>query len=374
MNRKQFLTGCLTGTVAAGCSAWGYSWLAKPEEHVPRNTVGLQPVKDFNQVETEILYLASLAPSGHNAQPWVITVNSHNHWMIGSDRSRWLPVVDPENRELVLSIGAFCENLAAAANSYGYAAEFNPVGSNGFSTQLVEVCLSKSRENIGSDQALRGRRTIRKQILANPIRDEDLRYLMGSQSDGMTFHPAQSREGIYLRQATLAANEAQLASDAAQAELAEWIRWKAEEAKEHGTGLTPESMEMSGVIRWLAKNFLTKKDVMENTFRKETLKLVREQVENCAGWLLVRSAGQGLASLLQAGRVLEAAWLRAFEKSIAFHPMTQILEEPALKSALAREFEDKNIQFIIRVGYVRQYPQPVSIRLPLDRMIKSSQP
>ena len=61
-----------------------------------------------------ILYYASLAPSGHNAQPWTVRLDGQQMW-IGTDSARWLPNVDPTNREVTLSVGAFIENLIAAA-------------------------------------------------------------------------------------------------------------------------------------------------------------------------------------------------------------------------------------------------------------------
>ncbi|MDQ6762767.1 MAG: hypothetical protein M3015_09095, partial [Bacteroidota bacterium] len=43
--------------------------------------------------EREILLLASLAPSGHNAQPWRIKYIEPFHWIIENDKSRWLSAV-----------------------------------------------------------------------------------------------------------------------------------------------------------------------------------------------------------------------------------------------------------------------------------------
>lgn len=66
-----------------------------------------------------ILHYASLAHSGHNSQHWFVRINTPDHWTIGLDHDRRLPVVDGNNTEALLSIGAFLENLvqAAAADS-----------------------------------------------------------------------------------------------------------------------------------------------------------------------------------------------------------------------------------------------------------------
>src|SRR5262245_65113218 len=84
-----------------------------------------------------LLYYASLAPSGHNAQPWRVRVGAGELW-IGTDRARWLPKVDPTNREAALSVGAFVENLIVAAPTYGYVAEYQVIGTSS-ATEMVRV-------------------------------------------------------------------------------------------------------------------------------------------------------------------------------------------------------------------------------------------
>ena len=54
----------------------------------------------------KILYYASLAPSGHNSQPWFVKIISKTQWIIGSDSDRWLLQVDGENRETMLLLSS----------------------------------------------------------------------------------------------------------------------------------------------------------------------------------------------------------------------------------------------------------------------------
>lgn len=64
---------------------------------------------------------AAQAPSTHNTQPWMFMLGSigRNEIRIWADRSRWLPVADPDRREMLLSIGCALENLLVAAESLG---------------------------------------------------------------------------------------------------------------------------------------------------------------------------------------------------------------------------------------------------------------
>lgn len=61
---------------------------------------------------------ATLAPSSHNSQPWRF-VADHDRILLCADRLRALPVVDPFDRELIISCGAALFNLRVALASLG---------------------------------------------------------------------------------------------------------------------------------------------------------------------------------------------------------------------------------------------------------------
>src|SRR5260370_31488477 len=66
-----------------------------------------------------LLNYALLAPSEYNTQPWMFRVQG-NSVELSADYSRRLPVVDPEDRELLISCGASCYNLRLAARHFGF--------------------------------------------------------------------------------------------------------------------------------------------------------------------------------------------------------------------------------------------------------------
>lgn len=64
-----------------------------------------------------LLQFAILAPSGHNTQPWLFRICG-NTLELYADRTRCLPVVDPEDRELLMSCGCSLYFLSIAARKY----------------------------------------------------------------------------------------------------------------------------------------------------------------------------------------------------------------------------------------------------------------
>jgi nitroreductase len=125
MDRKKFI-GITGGTIILIGTT---SYLLSDKSNLVR--ADLKPTDDKNKTlkpdEKEILFLASLAPSGHNTQPWFIQYLEPYHWIIGNDKSKWIPAVDPTQRETILSIGAFMQNLEYAASSFGYTCDWNSI-------------------------------------------------------------------------------------------------------------------------------------------------------------------------------------------------------------------------------------------------------
>ena len=68
-----------------------------------------------------LLKYAVLAPSGHNTQPWLFKIVGEETQLY-ADRTRGLRVVDPYDRELIISCGAALLNLRIALRHFGYTA------------------------------------------------------------------------------------------------------------------------------------------------------------------------------------------------------------------------------------------------------------
>lgn len=368
MNRRQFITYSGSALSMAG----GFSLLHSLEqlqtierEQSPGFTAELEPEL------ADILYYAALAPSGHNAQPWTVKIITRHHWIVGTDSSRWLPAVDPENREMMISIGAFLENLATAANSQGYEAEIQILAQ---STKDREIAAVKLHKTGHSDRSLVRqitlRRTLRSTLLTKELSNEDIQLITQGYQDDAFYYPRGSRESKVLVEATNLANEIQAYRDSAQQELAGWIRWSNQDSQRYRNGLTPETMEIGGVSRWYVKNFYTDESVLKNEFREATIKKIKEQTAAGGGWLVLTSKAATAAELIQTGRKLQRIWLRLRERNIALHPMTQTLEEAATAKELPPALGvTGDIKLLLRVGYVSHYPRPVSLRMPLQRII-----
>jgi hypothetical protein len=80
----------------------------------------LCPNADLTEKLRFALRYAVLAPSNHNTQPWHFIVDRDSVTLC-ADRTRALPVVDPFDRELLISCGTALFNLRVALSRFGLA-------------------------------------------------------------------------------------------------------------------------------------------------------------------------------------------------------------------------------------------------------------
>lgn len=367
MNRRQFInySGASLALLGGAYLFNSLLQLKTPD----RENVDNQ-IKGLEEDLLDIIYLASLAPSGHNTQPWTVRIIDSHHWTIGTDLTRCLAVVDPENREALLSIGAFLENLVIAARAKGYDVDVEVVAKQPKDRDVLDIRLYKVNGSSNFDvKKIRLRRTVRNNLLNDQLSREDLQFLIGKNTD-FIYYARESKEGHYLAEGTLLANKSQVDRDTAQEELANWIRWSNHDSRHYRNGLTPETMEIEGIAKWYVKNFYSRQSVLEKRFREETIKKVGEQVAAGSGWLLITSKDSSIPELIDTGRKFQRIWLEARDKRIAIHPMTQMLEEEIIGNEMASFLGiTEKIQFLLRIGYCNDYPQPVSPRMLLANII-----
>jgi hypothetical protein len=371
MNKRKFI-GIAGGTIiAAGITAY----LLSDRTNLVR--ADLEPTIDNNKTlkpdENEILFLASLAPSGHNTQPWLVRYLAPYHWIIGNDRSKWLPAVDPNQRETILSIGAFLQNLEYAAGSFGYTYDQKLLATNNQDERVMEVRLVKEKLTDTFEIAkIKSRRTVRSNFLSDLLKQEDITYLIGSESEFIHYLPNTSKESKFIDEQTIVANRLQAYRDSAQQELANWIRFSSKDAEKYRDGLTTASMELEGIPGWVVRNYYSEENVMNQDFRERGIDNIKKEVSKSAGWILITSKGDSVETLLETGRRMQRLFLKVRERSIAIHPMTQILEESSTSAKLNQSIgiSDK-VQFILRTGYLKTYPEAVTLRRPVESFIST---
>ncbi|MEF9441284.1 nitroreductase family protein [Burkholderia sp. 1A5] len=130
-----------------------------------------------------LLAYAVLAPSSHNSQPWRFIVNGATI-AVCADRVRALPVVDPFDRELIISCGAALLNLRVALDHAGLAHTIStfPSEVDPDLLALVRVCDDgySDRSLGGLFDAIQARVTTRAPFESTAVPDEIQRELIAA--------------------------------------------------------------------------------------------------------------------------------------------------------------------------------------------------
>lgn len=312
-----------------------------------------------------ILRQAALAPSSHNIQPWVVSIAEERLWQLGADPVRRLPAVDPANREPIISLGCFAETLVQAASGFGLAVEAEVVARSNTDETVAMLAAQASGRERGRVAAIGHRRTLREGFLDRAIRPAELEALLGEDAGEVRVLPRGSTGARWCEEATVAAARRQAARDAAQAELADWIRFRPAEQRAQRDGLTPAMMGITGPAGlWVSWTY-GRDDVMGAGFRDTGVARAAAQAKAGAGWLVLTAGEESPRALFEAGRAWQRIWLRAPEAAIGLHPMSYaIQEEGGQAAARAALGIDRPIIALLRIGHVESYPRPVSLRRP----------
>jgi hypothetical protein len=216
------------------------------------------------------------------------------------------------------------------------------------------------------------RMTAKDGFLSKEIQSDDVRVLSAPLKDRLFYFPRGSEHATCIQEGAVVYFKIQSDRDRAQRELAEWIRFSNQDARKHRDGLTTEGMGITGFAGWYVRHFMDKDDVMKESFRNQGVEKVAKQAAEGGGWFVITSTGKGVPDLIDTGRRFERMALMARERHIAIHPMTQWLEEKEGQEKIAENHPPGAIpQFVLRVGYLDGYPEPVSLRRPVSWFVRT---
>lgn len=320
----------------------------------------------------QFLDLASRSPSGHNAQPWILARTAERRLVLRSDPSRWLRRVDPNNRELLLSFGAFIETIRQAAPAVGYRNDIEVLADRADASDIAQLDLDAAPAvSSSAPELIRSRATTRTPFLTVELPSNEVHQILDLDRTALLFASRQSSQGQWLADASARAFVQQAWDDGKQAELAQWLRFSRREVRSRGDGLTPEALGLSTQARAVWYAAFTPRQALRPSFRRSSIKVAKRQLEGCAGFLLVTAADRSVGALLEAGALYQRALLRATDLGVAHHTMSYALEEDPWRQEIDSALESRQpIQFIVRVGRAKQLAQP-SVRRPAVSLLKN---
>lgn len=251
LDRRSLIIGGGAAAAAIGVAAWlglrGMGSMAEYEASVAQTRATLAGAP----VTRELVRHATLAASGHNAQPWRFRVDGGRIEII-PDLTRRTPVVDPDDHHLFASHGCAAENLSIAAAARGRpgALAFEPA--DGGAVVFTPGDGPVPAPDLAD--AIARRQSTRTAYDGRPLAPADLRALAAAAAEvpGVTTVLLTSRADIdAVRDLVIAGNDAQMADPAFLRELKDWLRFSPRAAMTRGDGLFSATSGMPALPEWL---------------------------------------------------------------------------------------------------------------------------
>ena len=297
-----------------------------------------------------LLNYAVLAPSEYNTQPWLFKVSGKTV-EIFADRSRRLPIVDPEDRELTISCGAALFNLRVALRHFGYADEVEVCIHREHPDALARVNLGRTREATEEDhrlfQAIPLRRTNRQAFDRREVPKTLLATLSElAGGDGTWFHVVRREETRrILTNLIKVGDRLQWKDKQFGRELAAWAR--PGDGKKNYDGLPGYTQSKGSFASSISPFIIRTFDMGDDEAIKDHLLAVESPVLAVLG-----TFNDTWPDWLAAGQVAEKLLLYACAEGVQGSFLNQPVELAPLRSVL-RDLIGRGAfpQLVVRLGY-----------------------
>jgi hypothetical protein len=310
------------------------------------------------EIYQKIVRNAVKAPSGHNTQPWLF-VREEDGFSIQPDSSRTLPVADPQNRELFISLGCLAETAMIAAQYYGY----QPSVQIPDSADTIKISLQKDETTVPPDlyPYISIRQTNRNLFSGKPIPVKDLSELQDLSGNGNIRLFTGQQEIQQFSPYIVRANAIQMGNPAFKKELIRWMRFSGKEAMQKGDGLYTACSGIPSMGRMLG-SLVLKYFANAGSENKRLL----TQLENSAAVVLFTSPGDRMGDWINTGMIFQRFALTATKLGLScsfLNPPCQVAEvREKMISGLSLNKEYP--QLIIRLGYSAKMPYSFRRRVP----------
>jgi hypothetical protein len=310
------------------------------------------------EVSHALIGAAVLAPNQWNSQPWRFEVEGGSIRIV-SDSQRALPITDPDQRRMLMSLGAALENLLVAARAYGLRTNVTYFPHDGAGGVVADVSWSmgETHRDRALFVAITERRTNRRKYDGRGIFPQNRAQLLAQVPEGFRLHWMDDREQIE-RVADLArtAVEARIRDPRAQAEQYAWMRFGDDQARERGDGVTIDALEVGGPAHWLAGRYFNPQSWFIRFGAENAGKQARAQIRSSGALVLLTTGRNGPHQWLAGGQAYERFALKATQLGVAHQPIDPPLAMEETRTEILRRFGagDEEPLALVRLGHAKR--------------------
>jgi molybdopterin/thiamine biosynthesis adenylyltransferase/nitroreductase len=313
-----------------------------------------------------LLNYAILAPSTHNTQPWQFRIKD-NKIEVLADMSRALPVSDPTNREMYLTLGTVLTNIVVTGHHFGFQTQVNrlPDQSNKSLIATIQFDPGQSQTELSSlFPAITQRHSNRHLYDLKPLPSALLDQIISLNGDP-TLVITLLTDRVVINQIgeLLASGSQQMMKDEAfRGELSAWLRHNATKEKDGMPGFTLGLDPIQAILgSFLIKNY----DMGESQSQKD-----KELLLSSSALGVISASTDDPLSWVKAGELFEKILLLTTLKGVQHSVYASLVELGDLHEKLESLLQlSGRAQLFFRLGY-SDTESGLSPRRPLSEVLK----
>ncbi len=298
----------------------------------------------------KILDIARFAPSSHNTQPWKFTVRE-NGIEVFPDFEKALNIVDPDHRELYISLGCAIANIEVIANNYGYEIQ---VSYPKHKTDPIKVDFKNSEKETIKISEIKSRQTDRGKYSQKPLPEDLLEHLKALCKEGIYLEFLSDDEKEDISKMVYEGDMKQFANPKYRKELSYWIK----------KGVMGGGKISNTIGAFIVSNFNPGKLIG----KKES-----SLIKDSPAYAVLGSHKDRIKDWISIGISYERIALYLTSEGISNHPMNQgLLELNDHRERISDMCEEiNNAQFGFRIGYGEKNKDNITPRQKLDELLIS---
>lgn len=291
---------------------------------------------------------AVLAPSGHNTQPWLFRV-ADDVAEVRADRTKALPVVDPDDREMMMSCAAAVTNVELAMARFGRPVEVEWFPDPSDADLVAAVRAAGDAAPPPSDTAMFDAITVR-QTNRSPFRPEAvpveaLEVLSAiAAARGVSLTVAVDEQKGPIADLIAEGDRVQMSDKSFRRELAAWVH---QNRTHHLDGIRGYAFNYGDLASHVGPHLIRSFDMGKSQAARD-----RQLATESPALLVIGTPGDTAMDWVNSGQALQRILLRMTADGMAASFLNQPIEVPTLREQLALLLNDGSVpQLLLRAGY-----------------------
>ncbi len=286
--------------------------------------------------QSKMIAYAIRASSSHNSQPWLVKLINEDTIELYADMDKSLPVVDGDNKQLLMSQGTFIESYKQGALQYGYGVDIT-YSDPDFSDKMPLIATIKvhKEEDMDTVDAI----TSSTYAAVKSNENTDLKITLDqciAEYPGFSYTIVESSSDVEkLEEVLMEGTIIESKNEAAMKELLDKFRFTEWEKNEYRYGLSLNTLP--GILKPFIQPLIKSSSKNWEGFGDSGIKQFRERLAQQTKYILVKCENPRNLEYLYSGQIYQRLIFEVSDYDL--RPASQALENFDAMKSLNKQFQ-----------------------------------